>query len=110
VIVTPFGDFEFDNPVAEEAWLDAHARKHHAETAAAKLGGGGLLHGPIDGDWFARHWGRHLALATYQAIDLSSFTQALALPRKWRTEQQMIDWHELHGRIHLKQDRQLKLT
>jgi hypothetical protein len=109
MVVTPFGDLLLDDPIAESAWLDAHARKHSAENVAAKLSGGGLLRGDIDGEWMYRHWARHVALGTYQALDLSSFTQALALPHKWRTEQELIDWHELHNRIHLKQDRQLGL-
>src|SRR5882672_7366900 len=110
MVVTPVGDLSLDDKQALAAWLDAHARKHSAENVAAKISGGQELRGEVDGDWMHRHWARHVALATYQALDLSSFTQALALPHKWRTEQELIDWHELHNRIHLKQDRQLGLS
>jgi hypothetical protein len=109
MVVTPFGDLALDDDQALEAWIDAHARKHHTQTRAAQLGGGSPLHGCIDGDWMYRHWARHVALATYTGLDLSSSTQGLALPGMWKTEQELIDWHELHNRIHLKQDRQLGL-
>jgi hypothetical protein len=110
MVVTPFGDLLLDDEVALAAWLDAHARRHAAENVAAKLYGGQELRGHVDGDWMHRHWARHVALATYQAIDLSSFAQGLALTGKWRTQQELIDWHELHNRIHLKQDRQLGIN
>jgi len=109
MIVTPFGDMQLDDEQAEQAWLDAHARRHTVYNQILKLSGGQDLRGKIDGDWMHRHWARHVALATYQQLDLSGDTQGLALPGKWQTQQQLIDWHELHNRIHLKQDRQLGL-
>jgi len=109
VVITPFGDLALDDLVAEAAWVDAHERRHYAQTVAAKLSGGAVLSGVIDGDWMHRHWARTVALAMQQGIDLTGYTQALALPWKWRTEQELLDWHELHNRLHLKQDRQLGL-
>jgi hypothetical protein len=109
VIVTPFGEFKLDDRVAESMWLEAHGRRHMAETVAAQINGGiQLLDGEIDGDWFHRHWTHTVAIATVTSIDLSGYTQ-LSVPRKWRTLQEMLDWHELHNRLHLKQDRQLGL-
>jgi hypothetical protein len=111
MVITPFGDLRLGDAVALEAWIDAHARKHSTLNRAAKVSGGGQLRGPIDGDWMYRHWARHVALATHTALDLSSTgTKALALPGMWRTDQELLDWHDLHNRIHLKQDRQLKLS
>jgi hypothetical protein len=109
MVVTPFGDLDLDDDQALAMWLDAHARRHGVYNAILKISGGQELRGVVDGDWMHRHWARHVALGTYQGLDLSSTTQGLALTRKWRSQQELIDWHELHNRIHLKQDRQLGL-
>jgi hypothetical protein len=110
MVVTPFGDLRLDDDVALEAWIDAHARRHHVELRAAQMGGSLQLHGPIDGDWMYRHWARHVSQATHMDIDLSSIgTKGLALPGKWKTEQELLEWHDLHNRIHQKTGRQLQI-
>jgi hypothetical protein len=108
MIVTPFGEFALGDNKAEAAWLEAHKRRHADEVRLTGLPGG-ILTGPINGDWFYRHWARHVALATYQHLFLSSPTQSLALPKYWTSQKQLADWHDLHNRIHLLQDRQLGL-
>src|ERR1700748_2595157 len=110
MVVTPFGDLVLDDEKALAMWIDAHARRHGVYSRLLQMGGGQTLRGTIDGDWMHRHWSRHVALATYTALDLSGLTQGLALPGKWKTQRELIDWHELRDRIHLKQDRQLKLA
>lgn len=109
MIVTPFGDLDLDDDRALSMWLDAHARRHSVYNAALAISGGQELRGNVDGDWMHRHWARHVSLATFSGLDLSGLTQGLALLGKWKTQRELIDWHELHNRIHLKQDRQLKL-
>jgi hypothetical protein len=108
MVVTPFGEFRLGDKDAERYWLQAHKRRHSAEVQLTGVSGG-ILDGPIDGDWFYRHWARHVALATFQGKFLSSPTQMLALPGYWENDQQLNDWHDLHNRIHLLQDRQLNL-
>jgi hypothetical protein len=108
--VGPFTDFLLDDSVALERYVDAHARRHAVYNAALKLSGGQELRGHVDGDWMQRHWARTVALVTVTGIDLSSAdTKVLALPGKWRTQQELDDWMDLDNRIHLKIDRQLKL-
>jgi hypothetical protein len=108
--VGPFTDFDLDDDVALDRYLDAHARRHGAYNVAMKISGGQELRGRVDADWMHRHAARTIALATFAAIDLSSAdNKVLALPGKWRTQQELIDWMELDNRIHLKVDRQLKL-
>lgn len=109
LIVTPFGTLSLGDGKALRAWLAAHARRHHLESKVTGLPGGNL-DAPIDGDWFYRHWARHVALATYRKLDLQGMTGGLALPHIWQTEGEMSVWHDLHNRIHFRQDRQLKLS
>jgi hypothetical protein len=124
-VVTPFGDVSLDDPISIERWLDAHLRKHQqyvvenifAGQYFPKFGGnimvkgtGGILAGPVDGDWMLRHGARHIALATaatklpgqpHKNPPLSSAdTKVLLLPQAWQTEQELQDWHELHNRLH----------
>lgn len=108
MVVTPFGVMELGDDIALARWVDAHARRHTTYTQILKASGGNMR-GDINGDWFYRHWSRHVALATTTGIDLSMFTQGLALPEFWKTERELHDWHELHNRIHLKIDQQLGL-
>lgn len=108
MIVTPFGDLKPNDSVALARWIDAHARRHHVYQQLTGLPGG-TLRGEINGDWFHRHWARHVALATFAGLDLSSMTQGLAVS-EWGTEEGLAHWHELHNRIHLKADRQLKIV
>lgn len=108
MVVTPFGEFILGDKKAEAAWLEAHKRRHIQEAQLTNLSGG-ILDGPINGDWFFRHWARHVTLATYQQLELLSRTQDLALPEYWTSQRQLADWHDLHNRIHLLQDRQLGL-
>jgi hypothetical protein len=109
MVVTPFGDMSLDDPVSIERFIDAHARRHRTYVPYLHISGG-TLRGKIDADWMLRHALRHISLATYTKIALSSAdTKALLLPGKWRTEQELHDWSELHNRIHLKIDRQLKI-
>lgn len=109
MVVTPFGDLSLDDDIALERFIDAHDRRHAAYTPLTGVPGG-TLRGPVDGDWMYRHAARHVALATFLGIDLSSAdAKVLALPGKWKTDRELIDWTEAHSRHHLKIDQQLKL-
>lgn len=108
--VNLFSDFDLDDDIALERYIDAHARQHRLYDQLLGITGGQILRGNIDADWMHAHWARTVALATYTGIDLSSAdTKALALPGKWQSQQELIDWMALDGRFHLKVDRQLKL-
>jgi hypothetical protein len=109
VVVTPFGDLNLNDDIALRRWEDAHARRHAVYTRLTGTTGGQSMRGQIDADWMSRHWHKHVTLSTYLALNLSAMNQGLALPGKWRNEQELHDWNELHNRIHLKLDRQLKL-
>jgi hypothetical protein len=108
MLVTPFGEFILGDKHSESAWLEAHKRRHGTYVALTGVPGG-TLHGPIDGDWFYRHWARHVALATFTGLLLETRTESLALPNYWNSQRALADWHDLHNRIHLLQDRQLNL-
>lgn len=109
MVVTPFGDVDLDDDIGLRRWEDAHARRHTTYVRLTGTTGSQSVRGHVDSDWMHRHWAKHVTLSTYLALDLSAMNQGLALPGKWRNEQEMHDWHELHDRIHLKIDRQLKL-
>ena len=113
MVVTPFGDLALNDSVAEQRWLDAHDRRHKVYVAEGLSKGGPLL-GPIDGDWMLRHLARHVALATAQRSQTaasphrgfaSPSVKGLALPGRWKTEQELQDWHLLHNRLHSLIDR-----
>jgi hypothetical protein len=107
MVVTPFGDLSLNDTVALERFLDAHDRRHQIYTRVTQLRGGSLL-GDVNGDWFHRHAARHVALATFTHTPLSSAdTKVLAIGQKWKTNRELIDWMELHNRIHLHLDKQL---
>lgn len=110
MIVTPFGDLSLDDDVALERFLDAHARRHETYVKLTNISGG-TLRGNVDGDWMHRHAARHMTLATFARIPLASAdTKVLALPGKWRTNQELIDWSELHDRLHRVIDLQLQIS
>jgi hypothetical protein len=109
MVVTPFGDMSIDDPISIDRFIDAHARRHRVYTSVTGTSGG-TLRGQIDGDWMQRHAARHVALATAVGLkDADLGTKVLALPGFWRTQQELIDWSELHNRIHIKLDRLLKV-
>jgi len=110
MIVAPYSDFDLDDEQALQAYLDAHARRHSLYDQVLKIAGGQELRGNVDGDWMHRHWARTVTLATQTGIDLSSAdTKTLALPGKWESQQQLIDWMALDARFHSKVEKQLKL-
>jgi hypothetical protein len=110
VVVTPFGDLDLEDEIAYRRWEDAHARRHRVYTQLTGTVGGQTVRGHIDADWMHRHWAKHVALATYAGLDLSQLgLQGLALPHRWRTTDELHQWHELHNRVHLKIDQQLQL-
>lgn len=110
-VVTPFGDFDLDDEVALERFLHAHARRHMSYVRQLHVPGSMLLNAEVNGDWMLRHASAHITLAVYTGIDLSSAdTKVLALPGKWKTNQELIDWSDLHSRHHARIDRQLKIT
>lgn len=109
-VVTPYGDLVLEDDKALEMFLLAHRIRHGDYVRILKIGGRSSFQGPVDGDWMYRHAAHHAAIASVTGTDLSSAdTKALALPARWRTEQELIDWHELHSRHHLKIDKQLLL-
>lgn len=108
-VVTPFGELTLTDKVSLEAWLEAHNRRHIQYIVARGLipphGGvaasGGNFNGPVDADWMQRHTSRHVALATLVKDPMpSADTKVLSLPGKWKTEQELNDWHALHNRLH----------
>lgn len=110
MVVTPFGDLILGDKVSYDRFDDAHARRHTVYVGILGISGG-QLRGKIDADWMLRHALRHISLATVTGIDLSSAdVKGLLLPGEWATQQELNDWHELHGRIHLKIDKQLKVS
>jgi hypothetical protein len=82
----------------------------HPGTYVVRGSTGGILNGPVDGDWMLRHASRHIALATaatklpgypHKLPPLSSAdTKVLLLPGMWKTEAELQDWHALHNRLH----------
>lgn len=110
MLVTPFGEFDLDDDVALERFLDAHDRRHQVYVPIFRIAGG-TLDGPVDGDWMHRHAARHVILATLAGQQLSSAdTKALLLPGKWKTQRELIDWNDLHNRLHFVIDRQAKIV
>jgi hypothetical protein len=110
VVVTPWGDLDLHDDIALRRWEDAHARRHTTYVQITGTTGGESLRGHVDADWMHRHWAKHVTLATYAGLDLSQHGVAgLGIPHRWRTQQELLDWHELHNRIHLKIDQQLNL-
>jgi hypothetical protein len=123
--LTPFGEVTLGDRISIERWLDAHDRKHQQYVVENIFTGqytpnlghnilikgtGGVLVGPVDGDWMLRHAARHISLAVaatklphqpHKLPPLSSAdTKVLLLPAEWQTEAELQDWHALHNRLH----------
>jgi hypothetical protein len=100
-VVTPFGELTLGDDKALDRWLQAHLIRH-AQYVKQHIGPpGGILDGPVDGDWMLRHAQRHVALATVTGDPLDNAgTKVLALPHEWATEAELQDWHALHNRLH----------
>lgn len=110
MVVTPFGDLDLDDDVALERWNDAHRRRHRTYPPILGIPGA-ILQGTIDGDWMHRHASIHVTIATFTGKTLSSAdTKALALPQRWLTQRELIDWHDLHNRLHQNIDQVLGIT
>lgn len=97
-ILTALGEFRLDDEVALEHWLFAHDLRHIAYSKRFRLPGG-TLRGPVNGDWMLRHSLQHAALAK-AAGDKRANPATLAIPGKWRTDQELADWHLPHRQMH----------
>lgn len=107
--VQQFQDFRLDDAEALERFLDANDRRHQVYAQRTRTPGGSLK-GPVDGDWFLRETARHVTLATLASTPLSSAdTKVLLLGRKWRTQQELQIWMDLHSRLHMHIERVLKI-
>jgi hypothetical protein len=107
--LSKFQDFDLEDDIALERFLDANDRRH--KIYGKRTGTpGGTLDGPVNGDWFLRETRRHIMLATLTSKPLSSAdTKVLLLTRKWLTQQELADWMDLHARLHFHIERVLKI-
>jgi hypothetical protein len=96
--ITPFGTLYVDDPVAEERWLAAHDSRHEVYVRHFRAPGGSLR-GPVDGRWMLSHSLQHEGLAVAMK-DSRASNRILALPRKWRTDEELATWHALHNELH----------
>lgn len=105
-----FGDLQFDDHEAIDAWLLAHAVRHSTYRKAASLLGIAIADGPFtsepDDDWFGRHMSAHQALQILAAPDNSVDLTALSA-NTWASAQEFYDWHRMHNLIHLRLDEAL---
>lgn len=93
-----YGEFRLDDDVALGRWLFAHDLRHASYSKRFKLPYG-TLRGPVNGDWMLRHQLAHMALAKVTK-DKQANLAALALPDKWRTDQELSDWYLAHSLLH----------
>lgn len=88
MVITPYGQVRLKNQQDIQKWLMAHKLEHR------RLNMGGVLDGPVDGNWMLRHAVQHRVVGLEERI--------LRLPGEWRTEQELQSWHLLHNRLHRK--------
>ena len=73
MIVTPFGDMNFNSQDAIMSWLAAHDQRHYSERQAIARGGIPLFahdfKGPINKEWFGRHMVEHSVLKDFATPD-----------------------------------------
>lgn len=97
-VLSAFADFRLDDEAALERWLLEHSLRHTAYNKRFKLLGE-ILRGPVDANWMLRHQLQHIALAK-AAKDRQANVAALALPGKWRTDQELATWRLPHEQMH----------
>lgn len=114
-VIGPFSDFLLEDDQALEEFLLANRVRHITYVRLTRVRNAGTLDGPVDADWMQRHGSHHVALATAPVVVnevrlTSADTKVLLMPHKWRTQAELIDFMDLHNRLHLNLDRLLKLA
>jgi hypothetical protein len=97
-VVTRFGALFVDDRIALERWLAAHDLRHTAYLKRFSVPCSPLK-GPVTGNWMLHHSLAHEALA-HAMKDSRASNRLLAMPDKWRTEEELSTWHALHDQLH----------
>lgn len=114
MIITIFGDVQWNDPKGLWEFLLAHDLKHQAlarvvETQSGVTLPAFLLADGIDDNWVLIHYHQHIALAQQivQSVD-SSIYDLLYNPMS--DEDSFYDWHDIHDQIHQQIDQTLGIS
>ena len=107
MIVTPFGDLDFNDKSSLEPWIAAHDQRHRTYRLALSSLGSFIQPAPLattpNADWFGRHLLTHLSMLKVIPSDSSYVTLSLDVAG-WTNESQFNDWHNTHNLIHQRLD------
>ena len=112
MVITPFGDLEFDSQNGLDAWLSAHDQRHNTERQAIAINGVAIqprsMEGPLNAEWLGRHMVEHQTLKNFSKPDSS--VNSIILEMDWDSEQNFYRWHQIHNELHARLDQALGLT
>jgi len=112
VVITPFGDLEFDSQNGLDAWLSAHDQRHNTERQAIAINGVAIqprsMEGPLNKEWIGRHMVEHQTLKNFATPDSS--INSLSIEMIWDNKANFYRWHQIHNELHARLDQALGLT
>lgn len=110
MIVTPFGDLEYESHPMTLQWLAAHSIRHGTYRGRlSRLGTAirpAILTGDVDDRWVSMHYLQHVAFQRFVTPGGSTSVQLLAsLPTV--SEGVFYNWHRQHNLLHQRLDQTL---
>ena len=110
MVITPFGDLEYNDQSGLQDWLDAHDQRHFAERQRIATGYGiplfpRPLTGPMSSAWFGWHMTEHTTLMDFAPPDQT--VGAVVLEMQWTTPDNFYRWHQIHNLLHQQLDQAL---
>lgn len=113
MLLTPFGEVEWNDPQSMWSFLCAHDLKH---TSLAQVLANNnvpapafLLTAQIDDDWVQQHFQQHVLLAQVIPQSANSSIYDL-LTSPMEDEETFYDWHDIHDLIHQQIDESLGIS
>lgn len=113
MIVTPFGDLEFESQPMTFQWLAAHGVRHDTlRKAFSRLGSSVLpapLFGELNEEWVRVHYLHHMALLRTTQPDQTVSVQTISM-NPMESEREFFSWHQMHNLLHERLDQALQVT
>lgn len=113
MILTPFGDLEYESRPMTRQWLAAHAFRHSTLRKALSRRGSSIqpvpLTGELDLEWVRLHYLHHASLLRYMHPDPTVSVNTLSADPT-TSEALFYNWHRMHNLLHQRLDQALKVV
>lgn len=113
MIVTPFGDLEYQSHPMTFQWLAAHGVRHETLRKELSRRGSSItpapLFGTLDEEWVRLHYLTHMALLRTMTPDRTISVQSLSV-NPMRSESDFFSWHQMHNLLHTRLDQALEVV